>query len=229
MRNILILGTARENSSRLKNKMTCPFGDSTLYDLYLKKLEELAEINKGKCKVAIAINRDDKILWNKTKNTSIEIIERDSNSISQKTRNRAEELHFLTNRKEDYIIWLNACFPLLSIIIIDNIINFFIANEKIRSLHCITKRHNWFWDKEKKPINNKNPEQTGTQYCDPLYESVHLLQIFNRENMLNKRTYWNFEDENDPYLYELNQGIELLDIDTKTDFDICKLIYERYQ
>ena len=77
--SLLILGTARESSSRIENKMTRKFLDTSLYEIYLKKLESISSLYK----VAMAINKNDTTIWNLTKNTSLEVIERNDKSVAK--------------------------------------------------------------------------------------------------------------------------------------------------
>lgn len=221
MSDILILGTARENSSRLPNKMLRPFCGTTLFDIYMRKLERIKELGFTS---AIALAKSDKNLWDAAQKYNVEIIERSEHSISQKVRNRSEELSFLKDRKEESIVWLNGCMPLFKTERILNIIDFYKRNTCI-SLHCVTKRNNWFWDMSGNPINNKDPRNTGTQYCDYVLESAHILHIFKRKVMLEKSSYWEFNNMYDPYLYRLDKSVGLLDIDDEVDFKICEALY----
>ena len=82
-KSILILGTAREESSRLEDKMTRKFDKTSLYRIYLNKLEKI--YNSLSYPTAISINKNDKRLWEATKNTSIEIIERNDKSVCCKS------------------------------------------------------------------------------------------------------------------------------------------------
>src|SRR3990170_2088376 len=102
---LFLLGTAREGSTRVKDKMTKPFGNSSLYEIYLKKMEELLGegIFSG---VGMAINKNDKTLWARSQNTSVPLIERSDESVKG-LRARSEELHFLKDVEADYILWLN--------------------------------------------------------------------------------------------------------------------------
>ena len=219
--SLLILGTARESSSRIENKMTRKFLNTNLYEIYLKKLESLS----SQYKVAIAINKNDTKIWELTQNTSLEIIERNDKSVAKGISTRSEELHFLKDRPETHILWINGCLPLLKVELIKQIADFYYLND-IDSLHLIKKRTNWFWDINKKPINNTDPKCVSTQGCPYVYESVHAIQLFNKENLLTNDSYWNYTSDKDPYLYEVEDSLDFFDIDNEFEFQLAEKLYK---
>tara|TARA_R110001592_G_C13070383_1_gene741742 strand:- start:686 stop:1369 length:684 start_codon:yes stop_codon:yes gene_type:complete len=219
-RSLLILGTAREASSRIENKMTRKFLNTNLYKIYLEKLELL----NLQYNVAIAINKNDNKIWDLTKNTSLDIIERNNKSVAKGISTRSEELHFLKDRPETHILWVNGCLPLLKIDLISRIADFY-QQSNIDSLHLIKKRTNWFWDTNKKPINNIDPKCVSTQGCPHVYESVHAIQLFNKENLLTNDSYWNYTNNKDPYLYEVEDSLDFFDIDSEFEFQLAETLY----
>ena len=219
--SLLILGTARESSSRIENKMTRKFLDTSLYEIYLKKLESL----NTQYKVSMAINKNDTKIWGLSKTSSLEIIERNDKSVAKGISTRSEELHFLKDRPETHILWVNGCLPLLKVELIKQIADFYYLND-IDSLHLIKKRTNWFWDINKKPINNTDPKCVSTQGCPYVYESVHAIQLFNKENLLTNDSYWNYTSDKDPYLYEVEDSLDFFDIDNEFEFKLAEKIYK---
>ena len=219
--SLLILGTARESSSRIKNKMTRKFLDTNLYKIYLKKLELLS----SQYKVVMAINKNDTKIWDLTQNTSLEVIERNDKSVAKGISTRSEELHFLKDRPETHILWVNGCLPLLKVELIKQIADFYFLND-IDSLHLVKKRTNWFWDINKNPINNTDPKCVSTQGCPYVYESIHAIQLFNKENLLTNSSYWNYTDNKDPYLYEVEDSLDFFDIDSEYEFQLAEKLYK---
>ena len=219
--SLLILGTARESSSRIENKMTRKFLDTNLYKIYLKKLESLSP----QYKVVMAINKNDTKIWDLTQNTSLEVIERNDKSVAKGISTRSEELHFLKDRPETHILWVNGCLPLLKVELIKQIADFYYLND-IDSLHLIKKRTNWFWDIDKNPINNTDPKCVSTQGCPHVYESIHAIQLFNKENLLTNNSYWNYTNDKDPYLYEVEDSLDFYDIDSEFEFQLAEKLYK---
>ena len=59
-RDVILLGMAREGSQRIEDKMLRPFGDTTLFDIYLSKLEKMARMRDSPfSKVVLALNKYD--------------------------------------------------------------------------------------------------------------------------------------------------------------------------
>jgi len=66
MREMILLGMAREESTRIKDKMTRPFGDTTLFDIHLSFLTTIASMEGSPfTKVVLALNKNDKKLWDR--------------------------------------------------------------------------------------------------------------------------------------------------------------------
>lgn len=223
---LLLVGAARENSFRVPNKMIKPLEDTSLFELYIKKLEKIASSNNLFSNVIMAINRKDKTLWDIAKDTKhIQIVERDDKSISQKFNCISETQSYLKKFDEEYIININGCFPFLKVETILNISNFYLKNSYIKSLTCVKERHNHFWEIDtKKPINSKNPTILSTSLLPPVLENVNHILIYNKNYMFEHECYWDYTDNN-PYLYIVTNDEETLDIDTQMEFDICESLY----
>lgn len=225
-RKILLIGTARESSTRVPNKMTRPFGNSSLYRIYLEKFEEIAQMKNPFNDIIMSISKKDKNLWELSQNAGVRIVERNDASISPTATKPSEIYHFLNDFNEDYVMHVNGCFAFLKPETIIKIATFFKNNNNIKSLTCVKKRYNHFWNFEtKKPINNLDKKCLSTQDMPPLLESVLFIMMYNRKYMLQNDCYWDFTQDN-PYLYVVEDNIEGLDIDTEFEFKICETIYK---
>jgi len=226
MRDIILLGMAREESTRIPNKMTRPFGDTTLFDIYLGKLAELSMRRDSPfSRVVIALSRKDKVLWEKAESVYTPMIleERNESSI-QNTPNPSSLFHYLGEYEEDYVFRLNACFPFLTTETIIAGANYFKNHPKIKTMTCVRERANWFWEpKTGKSLTLGDPTHTTMQQSRPIYESVHCFHILNRQSLLND-VLWNL-NRNDPYLYVLPESVEFIDIDTETEFTIAESVW----
>ena len=135
--------------------------------------------------------------------------------------------HYLKDFDEEYVLWMNACFPFLNPKTVIDATNFFIKNEDLVSLTCVKEKLNWFWDfKTREPLTIERAAEGRTEKSLPIYESVHCFHIHNVKDLIQKNRYWDFKP-NDPYLYKLEDSLEFLDIDTQTEFDICESVYNR--
>lgn len=224
-KNILLIGTAREGSTRIPKKMIRPFGNKSLYEIYLQKFEQISEMNHPFNNIIMAVNKSDRTLWNMSKDAKIKIIERNDTSISQNAK-ISEIYHFLNDFKEEYVMHVNGCFPFLKPETIIEIATFFKNNDNIKSLTCAKKRFNHFWNLEtKKPINNKDKRCLSTQNIPPILESVLFIMMYNREYMLKNECYWNLTHYN-PYIYVVPDSEECLDIDTELEFKVCEALWD---
>ena len=223
-RSVLLLGTARERSTRLPRKMTRPFADTTLFDIYMSKLEKLRSIGLFD-EIAVALWEGDTILCNQARAYDVPIVGRSKESVTG-LRARKDELHFLDSFTSDYVLWLNGCLPFLSIDTVVDAVRVFDGNPQIKSMTPVVREHNWFWWKRGEPINNTDPMCVSTQGCPPVMRSVHAFHIFNRQVMLEHSCYWEFSSVGlDPFLYVVDDTVEFLDIDTQLDFGVCETIW----
>lgn len=225
-RDILLVGSARENSIRTKNKMIKPFGKISLFKIYLNKFEQLAEVSNSFNNIIMSVNRNDKNLWRQSKKSMVTTVERNNLSVLSDTTKVSDIHHYLNDFDEEFVMHVNGCFPFLEIQTILKIGQFFKNHNNIKSLSCVKYRYNHFWDvKTKQPINNKENCLTS-QLITPIFENVNFIVIYNRKFMLKHDFYWNFT-KNHPYLYVVPDNIECLDIDTETDFEICEAVWKQ--
>lgn len=223
--SLILVGFARENSTRVPQKMIRPFGDTTLFDLYINKFKTISSISNPFSRIVIGINKNDTVLYDKTKQSDLEIIERDDISIAKDIHGLKSTHNFLKDINEDYIMTVNACFPFLRINTILEIASFFIESKDIESLTCVRKRYNHFWDSiTNKPINNKNPKCISTTTVPPILENVNHILIYKKDHIFKRNACWGYT-KNDPYIYIIPESMECLDIDTMLDFKICEALY----
>jgi len=224
MRDILLLGTAREKSTRVKDKMTRPFHNTTLFKLYLDKLEDINKTKKPFNNIILALNKEDKKLLESAKSYNIKIQERSYFSANDASLPK-DVFHYLDEYKEKYVMWVNGCLPFLKLKTIIDAGNYFIEHKNINSLHCVKVRQNWFWNPNANyPFNLEKTSDLTTQQSLPIYESVHCFHIHKIEDIIEKNRFWSFK-KNDPYLHMLKDSVEFFDIDTQTEFNIAELIW----
>ncbi len=222
---LFLLGTVREGSTRLTKKMIRPFANTSLHEIQLKKFEKLMESDLFSG-IGMAINKNDKTLWEMTEKTNVPIIERNDESVAGLLP-RSKELHFLKDIDADYIMWINGCLPFLTVESIQKAAKEFIENyPDFKSMTSVKVKYNWYWNSEtKKAINNLDPKVASTQKCPPLLETAHAFHIFNRKHILENDSYFNLEKD-DPHLYVMKDEIECLDIDHKLDFEVCEALWK---
>jgi len=226
MKKILLVGMARETSTRCPQKMIKQFADTTLFDIYFEKIKQATELKNPFTEAIMAINKNDRILWKSAvKKEGIKIQERKDSSIAPDSV-LSSNFSFLEEYDEEYVMWVNGCFPFIRPETIIAVAGLFFYNKDIKSLHCVKKRTNWFWGEKGNPLTIRDRRLSRIQDAIPIYESVHCFHIFNRRYLLENCAYWDFTDNN-PFLCEVEDDIEFLDIDTDMDFKICEMLYKK--
>ncbi len=225
-KDILLLGYAREGSTRVKNKMIRPFADTTLFGLYLDKFNAIKERENPFKEIVMAVGESDKTLWGKANASGLNIAARTDYSINASITKDCKEVYaYLNAYDEEYVMWVNGCFPFLKIDTIIKAANYFKEND-LDGLHCVKSVYNWIWNpRTGLLINKENARKMSTVHFEPYFESVHCFHIYKRKHLLNRNCYWKFK-KYDPYLYEVKDGVEFMDIDTQEEFDRCEYIYK---
>ena len=208
--------------------MIRPFGDTSLFEIFLNKLDTIATMDHPFNNIIVAVNRNDKTLWDMSKHAhNIEIVERDDESVTTKFTSIAKTQSYLKNFNEEYILNVNGCFPFLRPETIIQIGEFFMERDNIKSITCARERYNHFWREDNhNPINNVDPTCLSTRLLPPILENVNHILVYNREYMFKNDCYWDYTDNN-PYIYIVPDNEECLDIDTPLEFDVCESIYTR--
>lgn len=223
--SLILVALARENSTRVQQKMTRPFGDTTLFNLYIDKLKTISQMDNPFSRIIIGVNQNDKILYGISKKSGLEVIDRDDASVSKEIHSLASTHSFLKDIEEGYIMTVNACFPFLKVDTILKIADFFCKSNDINSLTCAKERYNHFWDfTTHKPINNKDPKCVSTRIIPPILENVNHILIYKKDAIFKYDSLWRYV-KNDPYIYLVEENEECFDIDTPFDFRVCEAVY----
>lgn len=224
MKDILLLGYARESSTRVKNKMTRKFGDTTLFDIYMQKLENIRNMDNPFSNITMAIGFDDKLLWNKAHKYDVPITARSKESITSSIKDDCDKVYeYLNDFDEEYVMWINGCFPFLKEETIINIAEFFIKSE-YEGLHCVKDVQTWYWYPET-GLPVWHLDGVSTVYIKPIYESVHCCHIYKKDYLLKNNMYWSLVKDN-PFLYKLTDDIEFMDIDTNVEFKVAEEVWK---
>lgn len=219
MRTIFLLGTARESSTRLKDKMLRPFAGTTLFEIYLEKLKALYA-SGGFAGWGVAIPRGDARLLRIAEREQVPVIsERPRIDPSPQPRNR--ELYYLRDRDETHVMWVNACLPMVSVDTLAGMVRKFEADPDTQEMEPVVLRKNWFYGLDGKPLNH---HATSTQKTEGIYESSQAAHIFMRGYLLRTGRYF----DEDPALYEV-EADEVVDIDYEHEFVYAEAEYLRRQ
>ena len=229
MKDLIIVGATRQASTRCKNKMVRKFGDTTLFDLYMQKLETLNRYSvKPYKKIILSLYPGDTTLWDIAQTYNIPIQERDEFS-ARRGELLSDILNYLNKYHNKYVMWLNSSLPFLQPTTIKDAAEYFHTFDNIEGLEPVKPRYNWFWmPNNNQPITVADKSHTRTQDALCIYESVHAFHIFNRKYMLKNDAYYNFTKDN-PHLFIVEDTVEFFDINTEKDFKVAENIYVTQQ
>jgi CMP-N-acetylneuraminic acid synthetase len=221
MKNILLLGMAREKSTRVPYKMIRNFSETNLYKIYLRKLEMISKTKHPFSRIVMAISPTDKTLYKFSKKTNVEIFGRSNQSATGSSF--LDIYDFLDDFSEDYIMSVNGCSPFLKLETILKI-GFFFKNSRAKGLVCVRERRNDFWDPNSFRNINCKTHHLATQEIPPLLESVRHIMIYDRKFAIENKRYWDLKTIY-PFLYKISDDEECLDIDTELEFQICETMW----
>lgn len=215
MKDIALVIQARSNSKRCKNKMLRSFANSNLFKIQLEKYKNIYKENKLKVYAAVGEEKFFKIL---NDYPLISIIKRNEASVNGDKID--DVFNYLNLIKESTICFINPCAPLMGSHKVLEAIEAYTKNN-YKSLTTVLKKHTWYYDHLKKPINNNL--SGNTKDLDEIYECTHNFHIFRKDFFIKNLRYWD-NQLNDPFLFEVDQ-FESLDIDTEEEFQFVEKVY----
>ena len=135
-------------------------------------------------------------------------------------------MNYLQQIPEDYVMFINACCPFLTLDTLEKAIHCFKENNAL-SMTAVVKTHTWYYFQDGRPVNFLDPTNLNTKSTEPLYAVTHAFHIFNKKRFLENHYFW-AHGENDPYFFEIPDK-EAIDIDTELEFQIAESLYAREQ
>jgi CMP-N-acetylneuraminic acid synthetase len=210
--DIAVFSCGRLTSQRCKNKMVRDFGDTSLVDVFLSKLQGVG----GNTFFA----GYDNIFKEKCEDYNIDFIQRTEASSNSEV---AKEIYnFLHDVDYKYLLMVNACIPFLKLETIKNFTSK--CDDLKKPAFAVFNKNNYFMSSKEEPYNfNKEIKTINTKYVEPVKEFAHIFYFFEREHFLKNDWYWNWNEVN--YI-DVPHGIESLDIDTEEDFEMARLLWE---
>ena len=209
---------ARTTSTRCPNKHLRDLGfGNTLIDVALNKLSSLSNLEEK----YLAVH--EKELAERVTD-GVEILHRNFDSIAPGEMHHSTYYAHLKNVKSDYIVNFNPCQPFSKLKTLQKCIDWF-KNSDCDSAITVKKERNFYWDKNKHPVNFKPNDRLSTSSGPWLYVATHSLVFYRKDYMLNNWELFS-NTNNDPRPYELNcDNYELIDVDTELDFSLAKELY----
>ena len=208
---------ARLSSQRLPNKQILPIGDTCMFDICCKKLNNLnSNINK------YVLIYDKELIDIAKKYPNIKIIVRDEDTAKAETP-LVYIFKNILDVEDDYLMFLNPCLIFLSEETIEKCI------DKFNRSNCdyatsVKELKNWILDEQGKNVNRMDYDKLTTKEIIPWYQTAHCFHIFNKnkfkeDGLMLKEGFLPLEVP--------NAERECIDIDTYEDYEFAKWKWEK--
>jgi CMP-2-keto-3-deoxyoctulosonic acid synthetase len=219
--------TAREESTRFPNKLVRPLAHkASLFSLYCERYIRLLKLVGSRFAGAtMAVGNEDHQLLAICLSHGIKPVLRSSKSVARHAELQ-DAFDFVKDIDCENFFWINGCHPFLEDETILSALETWENFSAIKTLTSVVADRSQFWDYAGVPIcHDKDDGKFDTKSATIVYRNCHCFHIWPKSLMLGKGVPWGYSGPNDPYLFEVWRGRELLDVDTETDFDIVKAVY----
>jgi CMP-N-acetylneuraminic acid synthetase len=201
----------RLQSQRLPEKLILPLGDTCLWEIALKKINDLP--NKYE---KVALCNDWELLDIATKFKNIQIIVRDDSTKVD------GDLNFIYKdvgkMHSNHIMFFNPCLPMIKRRTIVKALEYY-ENNNCNYLESVKPFKNWVFDENGKAVNHIDYKRMSTKEVKTWYLDANAFRIFNKNFFLE-----------DGYMLKKGHAIfsiselESIDVDTEEDYAIAKAI-----
>ena len=217
MKTIAGIIHARKDSTRCPNKHLRPLGNTTLIDI---ALENLSKLDVDEKYLAVYDQElKDKVI------DGVKILHREYDSVAPGNAHHSIMYRHLEDVQSDYIVNLNPCQPFLKVEELQQIITLF-KYSKFESMITVDKERNFFWDKDRNPINFKPNDRLSTTTGPWVYSATHSLVFYKKQYMLdNWELFPNEKGNPKPFIVDWPEQ-ELIDVDTETDFNLVESLWK---
>jgi CMP-N-acetylneuraminic acid synthetase len=213
MKKIGIFIPGRLKSERLPNKLILPLGESNLWDMACKKLNQLPnQFNK------YVLCYDDELIQIANKYSNLKVIVRDK-STTEVDGPLTYIFKELKDLPDDYLMFLNPCLSFLKKeTILESLIQF--QNSPKEYATSVKEYKNWLWNSDVENLTPIDYESLSTKTIPVHYEAAHCFHIFNQK-MFFKNGKMLSED-----LELINvPKLELIDVDDYLDYQYAQYTY----
>lgn len=215
MATISVLLNARTTSSRLPRKLVLPFAGTTLIDIALEKLNKMDFFEHRYFAAA-----EDELINRANKYKNIELLRRDPDAVKPGYNDHRKVFAHYELVQSDYIMWLNACHPLLSIDTLQKAAEK-VMEKKYNSYTSVIPTTDWIFNESGEPITNTQASMLSSGHSPSFFKVAHGFHIINKEFFLKDYQYWTLT-KNDPALieipieesYDVNDEMEFLQAET---------------
>ena len=210
---------ARLQSTRLPRKMVLPFAGADLVTIALDKLNRFDDVDSRYFAAA-----EDELMSIARRYENVKLLMRSSESIEPGYNGNEKVFRHCIDITEDYIVWINACSPLLTLETLRKAIEI-VKGTSYNSYTSVIKTTDWIFDDQGEPVTNKAPSMISTAHSKTYYKVAHAFHILRREVFIQNFMPWTLT-KNDPALIEIPEE-ESFDVNTPIEFEIAEAAYRR--
>ena len=212
---IIAMVPVRAGSTRVLNKNTRKFANTSLLDLKLKVLKKVQGINQ------IIVSTDCEIAAEIANKQNVKIQWRNNYYAGSNITNDQHWLHIAKTTPGDIVFLAQVTSPLLRVSSIQNALNFYLNSNVYDSLNSVTVEKKFLW-KDMKPINYNINQTPKSQDLPNIVSLNFAITIIKKQVMIKRKNVIGFN----PSFFELDK-VESLDIDDLIDFNIAELMYQK--
>lgn len=209
---------ARLASERVPRKMLRPFGNTTLTDLALDKIEKSGMIRKSD--FYLCVHEPELIALGKVRGFNV----------FKRNRASANEDSHLPTLMEwwdklpyTYCVAISAVHPFLSVDTMDKFIRAYLESEH-DGMFAVVERKDYFWDSRGNLITPwpEGEDLLNTKAVGITYQAAHCFWAGRLDTIGDGKWMGSFQKANDPSLYVIENEWEALDIDYEWQFEMCE-------
>ena len=212
--NIIAMVPVRAGSTRVPNKNTRKFANTSLLELKLKVLKNVSGITQ------IIVSTDCDIAAEIAHKQNIKVQRRSKYYAGSDVTNDQHWLHIAKTTPGDIVFLAQVTSPLLRVSSIQKALNTFSNSVSNDSLNSVSVEKKFLW-KDMNPINYDINATPKSQDLPNIVSLNFAITIIHKQAMIKRKNVIGYR----PSFFELDK-VEALDIDDLVDFKIAELMYQ---
>ena len=215
---------ARLGSQRLPGKMLRPFADTTLVDIALEKIKSCKEIPLSNFYLCVHESE----LIERGQSHGVNVFRRSEASANEDTDVRVL-MEWWDKLPYTYCVMAMATLPFLKVGTLDAFIKAY-RQSQYPGMFAVVERNNYYWDSRCRLTTPwpRGETMLNTKAVNVTYEAAHSLRAGRLDSIGKGYFEGTYKDTNDPELYVIKDGLEMMDIDEPWQFELCEAYYTNY-
>jgi CMP-N,N'-diacetyllegionaminic acid synthase len=211
--NVIAMVPVRAGSTRVPDKNTRPFGDTSLLQLKLKLLKTIDGITQ------IVVSTDCEKSADIARKEGATVQWRNEYYAGSSVTNDQHWLHIAETTPGDIVFLAQVTSPLLRVSSMQAALNSFLSLDTHDSINSVSAEKKFLW-KDEKPINYNINATPKSQDLPDIVSLNFAITIISRQTMMERKNVVGYR----PTFFELDK-VESLDVDDLIDFRIAELMY----